>query len=111
MNAPEKKPRRKKRKPKKASEVDDRPLFARNFPTDPALAALLGAFERGDYAHVRREAPLLAKSTSDEEVRAAARELRRRIDPDFVSVFLLGVAVVLLVALAAHYFAHRHVPV
>ncbi|APR83581.1 Hypothetical protein A7982_08930 [Minicystis rosea] len=90
--------------------ADDRPAFARSFPDDPALAALVAAFEAGDYARVRREAPALAKRTDRDDVRAAARELRRRLDPDPLASYLLGIAALLLVFLAGWYWMHAHAP-
>ncbi|MFT3773503.1 MAG: hypothetical protein QM820_49635 [Minicystis sp.] len=89
---------------------DEGPAFARGFPADPDLAALVAAFEAGDYARVRREAPALAKKTDRDDVRAAARELRRRLDPDPLAVYLLGIAAVLLVFLAGWYLMHAHGP-
>jgi hypothetical protein len=118
--------RRKKRRKRPAStealpveeheeprEGDDRAevaAFARAFPRDPALDALVAAFDAGDYARVRREAPALAKETDRDDVRAAARELARRLDPDPLAVYLLGGAAVLLAFLAAWYWSHPHVP-
>lgn len=93
--------------PPPAEPAREVPAFARSWPADPALDALLSAFERGNYAHVRAEAPKLAERTEDPAVRAAARELRRRIDPDPVASVLLLVAIALLVVLASHYLGHR----
>jgi hypothetical protein len=84
------------------------PAFALAFPSDPALDELVAAFEQGDYARVRREAPALAKRTARPEVRRAARELARRIDPDPIAVYLLCAASVLLVFLALWYWTHPH---
>jgi hypothetical protein len=99
--------------PYRAATPDERgdlPAFARAFPRDPALDALVAAFSTGDYARVRREAPALAKITEHDDVRAAARELARRLDPDPLAVYLLGGAAVLLAFLAAWYWSHPHVP-
>lgn len=81
--------------------------FARGWPSDPALIELMAAFDRGDYAFVRVEAPKLAERTKDERVKAAALEVRRRIDPDPVAGILVLVAMGLLIVLAAHYLGHR----
>lgn len=111
--------KRKKKKRKKAGEADvaeaeaprdDVPAFALSFPRDPALDALVEAFEQGDYARVRRESPALAKATDSDEVRAAARELARRVEPDPLAVYLLLGAAALLVFLAGWYWSHPHVP-
>ncbi len=111
-------PKRRKKRRKRAAadeapEAEERrdvPAFARAFPRDPALDALVAAFEAGDYARVRREAPALAKATEHDDVRAAARELARRLDPDPLALTLLGGAAVLLFFLAAWYWSHPHVP-
>lgn len=85
------------------------PAFALGFPEDPALQALVAAFEQGDYARVRREAPALIKQTESAAVRKAARELVKRLDPDPVAVYLLAGAALLLAFLACWYWAHPHV--
>ena len=85
------------------------PAFALGFPADPALDALVAAFEQGDYARVRREAPLLVKATESVAVRKAARELLKRIEPDPVAVYLLAGAALLLTFLAFWYWTHPHV--
>ena len=93
------------------ADIDERvPSFARTWPRDAALDALVAAFEAGDYARVRREAPVLARSTDDDAVRRAARELRRRLDPDPVAVYMLMAAAALLVFLAGWYGLHPHSP-
>jgi hypothetical protein len=90
---------------------DDRvPAFAHAFPRDAELDALVAAFEAGDYARVRREAPALAQRTEDDAVRRAARELRRRLDPDPAAVYMLLAAAMLLVFLAGWYWLHPHAP-
>jgi hypothetical protein len=91
-----------------ASKPSERPQFARSFPKDAALDSLVDAFERGDYARVRKEAPELAKSSDDSEVKAAALELRRRIDPDPLALILMFLAVALLAVLASYYWTHKH---
>ncbi len=74
-----------------------RPAFADAYPRDEALDELVAAFERGNFAHVRRRGPLLAEQADDPEVQAAARDLLRRIQPDPLALFLvlLGVGLVL----------------
>jgi len=86
------------------------PAFARGWPRDEALDALVAAFEAGDYARVRREAPALAQKTESDAVRRAARELRRRLDPDPSAVYMLMAAAALLVFLAGWYWLHPHTP-
>ena len=86
----------------------DFPAFAHAFPRDPELDALVAAFERGDYARVRREAPLLAERAATTPIARAAKELRRRVDPDPIAVYLLSAAALLLVFLALWYWGHSH---
>ena len=100
-------------RPTTAEDVDldeSRPAFARAWPNDAALDALVAAFETGDYARVRREAPTLAERTASNAVRRAARELERRLDPDPVAVYMLMVAGALLTLLAGWYWLHPHSP-
>jgi hypothetical protein len=85
-----------------------RPPFAAGYPRHAELDNLLAAFEAGDYATVREGAPRLAASTKNEEVRRAAIDLRKRIDPDLVSGALLLVALALALFLGAHYLRADH---
>ncbi|NUO51528.1 MAG: hypothetical protein HOV80_21950 [Polyangiaceae bacterium] len=87
---------------------DEAPLFARTYPKTPEVEALLAAFERGNYARVREEAPALASRSSDPEVKRAAEDLLRRIQPDPVSKTLLAVAALLLLFFVYWYFGHQH---
>ncbi len=89
-----------------------RPAFAESFPRTPELDALVDAFNAGNYRHVRAEAPKLAGATDDPEVKAAALELRSRIDADPWAVTLLGLTGALLVFLAVYWLFHdgRHAP-
>jgi hypothetical protein len=89
---------------------EDVPAFAIGWPRDAELTALVTAFEAGDYARVRREAPALAQRTEDRDVRRAARELAKRLDPDPVAVYMLAAAAMLLVFLAGWYWSHPHHP-
>ncbi len=75
----------------------ERPRFLLEFPADPELQRLVRAFEAGNYHTVREDAPKLAERTEDPIVRAAARELRRRIDPDPLLKYLLWIALALFV--------------
>ena len=115
--------KRKKKRPEPASEAAagddavseeptprraDVPAFALDFPADPALQTLVAAFEQGDYARVRREAPALVKSTESVAVRKATRMLLKRIEPDPIAVYLLAGAALLLTFLAFWYWTHPH---
>lgn len=86
------------------------PTFARGFPASPELDALVDAFSRGDYAHVRSEAPRLAQQTEDDAVRTAARTLVERTRPDPLAVTLLWLAAGLLALMSAYWIAHGHAP-
>jgi len=86
----------------------ERPHFLLEFPEDPALERLIVAFEAGNFALIRKEAEALARSTSNPAVRAAALELRRRIDPDPLAKYLLAISVLLLVILTI--WAYRGSP-
>ena len=77
-----------------------RPAFAAAFPADPALDALLDAFEAGDFARVRRDAPQVASSAGDEGVKKAAATLLARTRPDPLATLLLVITAVLLVLLS-----------
>jgi len=86
------------------AEGRERPRFLLEFPDDPALQQLVRAFEAGNYRAVREGAAKLAESTEDPIVRAAARELRRRIEPDPLMKYLLFVALGLFVFVVWHVY-------
>lgn len=105
--------RKKKAKAKGAARDEARedvPAFAIGFPRDAALDALVAAFEAGDYARVREGAAKLIHETKRDEVRAAARELLRRLEPDPLAKALVALAGALLVILSAWYWTHPHHP-
>jgi hypothetical protein len=78
---------------------EERPAFLLEYPRDPELEVLIAAYERGDFARVRDEAPGLARRTPDEAIRSAALELRRRTQPDRLLVFFLLLSIGLLLFL------------
>jgi hypothetical protein len=86
------------------------PPFARDFPHDAELDALVAAFSRGDYGRVRAEGAALARETKDEAIGRAAQELVDRTRPDPLAVALLGLAALLLVILTAWAIAHGKAP-
>jgi len=108
-----KKGRRKKRAVEGASrpELDasgrERPVFLLSFPHDPELERLITAFELGNYALVRESAPRLVERSERPEVKAAARELLARIEPDPLVKFLLALAIALFVAVVGFVY-HSH---
>jgi hypothetical protein len=81
--------------------------FARNFPEDPELGRLVAAFEAGDYRTVRQDAAKLAERTQDPLVRQAALDLRKRIDPDPIQLYLLGLTLALLAFLTSWFYLHK----
>jgi hypothetical protein len=85
----------------------ERPLFLTQFPEDAELARLVAAFEAGNYALIRSDAEGVAERASDPRVREAALELRRRIDPDPLIKYLLGLAVALFLFLVLYSY-HLH---
>lgn len=89
-----------------AGEPRKRPPFAARYPHAPEIDELLAAFEAGDYGTVRQRSREIAGATTDERIRAAALDLRRRIHPDPTSLYLLGIAVALLLLLYLHYLRH-----
>jgi hypothetical protein len=115
-------PRRRKRRRRRtpaASEAEprqpldtnerERPAFLLSFPHHPELDRLIAAFEAGNYALIRNEAPRLAEQTRDPAIRDAALELRRRIEPDPLVKYLLAISVALLVFLVLYaYVLHDH---
>jgi hypothetical protein len=124
QQAPPKK-RKKKRKaepeasrerelPTQEQEVAPRPqvaAFIQGFPRDPELDLLVDAFERGNYAAVRAGAGRLSKEAERAEVRRAAGELLRRIEPDRLAVMLLLAAAGLLLFFSIWYWSHGgHAP-
>jgi hypothetical protein len=78
---------------------EERPAFLLEYPHDPELEDLIAAYERGDFAKIRDEAPALARRTGDEAVRNAALELRQRTEPDRLLVFFLLLSIGLLLFL------------
>ncbi|MCA9641643.1 MAG: hypothetical protein H6718_09465 [Polyangiaceae bacterium] len=117
-------PKRRRKKRKRAAakqglrraELDaggrERPRFLLDFPEDPELERLIEAFELGNYHQVRELAPNLIEHGKSPEVRSAARELRRRIEPDPLLKYLLLATLLLLGALVwyayARHGAHAH---
>jgi hypothetical protein len=84
-----------------------RPAFAKDYP--PELDDLIEAFERGNYASVRKGADELSKS-SDLRIRDAAADLRSRTEADPMQKIMLGIVALLLVGLAVYWWAHQEAP-
>ncbi len=87
-----------------------RPDFARDFPREPAVEALVDAFARGDYARVRLDAARLVTSAESKDVRDAGRTLLARTRPDPLAVMLLAMTGALLALLAMYWVVHGKPP-
>lgn len=79
----------------------ERPAFIFSYPDDPDLAKLTAAFERGDFRTVGHGAKSLAESATNPEVKAAARDLLLRIQPDPLVRSFWFIAVVVFTFLVA----------
>jgi len=90
------------------AEGRERPRFLLEFPDDPELQRLVREFEAGNYRAVREGSAKLAESTEDPIVRAAARELARRIEPDPLMKYLLFVALGLFVYIVWSTYQGQH---
>jgi hypothetical protein len=87
-----------------------RPSFARDFPRNETIDALVEAFARGNYALVRKEARKVIDSGDAEEVRIAARTLLERTKADPMAVRLLWITAALLVGLTAYWGVNGKAP-
>jgi hypothetical protein len=85
----------------------DLPTFARDFPSEARLDALVRAFAKGDYARVRREAPTLAKTADRDDVKLAARTLLDRTKADPLMIVILMLTGALLLMLSSYWWAHN----
>jgi len=90
-----------------ATSKTDLPAFARDFPSEAGLDALVRAFAEGDYARVRREAPKIAEASDRDDVKLAARTLLDRTRADPLMVLLLILTAALLLALSVYWWAHN----
>ncbi len=83
------------------------PAFARDFPRDAELDALVAKFADGDYLAVRDGAPrLAAKDGVSDDVKKAALLLRARVEPDRTARTFFGLAAALLVFLTVWWVTH-----
>jgi hypothetical protein len=84
------------------------PEFARSFPKDETLDALLSAYLRGDFARASKGGAELARSGATEDLRTAAAELVARTRPDPLSYLFFGLAAALLVFLSIYWWLSAH---
>jgi hypothetical protein len=88
-------------------DTGGRPPFAGHYPRTPEIDRLLGAFESGDYATVRSDAPKVAACATDPQVAEAARDLVRRTLPDPIALYLMGLTLALFAVLSIWFFLHQ----
>ena len=93
-------------RPKGKRQHGSRAAFAAHYPRDARLGRLLDAFDAGNFAEVRTQAAKLAGEVEEEDVRAALRDLRRRLDPEPTAIYLWALGVALLGVLFGYYIAH-----
>lgn len=86
------------------------PAFARDFPANDALDALVAAYAAGDYRAVSEGAPKLAASTDDEAVKKAALLLAERVKPDPTSRIVFLLTATLLAFLTVWWVTHDGPP-
>jgi len=76
-----------------------RPPFARDYPKDPEIEALLALFEAGDYGGMRARAKQL--KSEDQDVQLAVRDLVAHTEPDPAMRWIfLGILAVVLGVMA-----------
>ncbi len=80
------------------------PAFAKDFPE--ATSAAVQAFARGDFNATRRLLGALLAS-EDASVRAAAENLRDRMKPPPLAIFLFALSALLLAGLAGYWTYKR----
>ncbi len=73
-----------------------RPRFLSGFPKHEGLSRAALAFEQGNYAQVRVLCKQLLEREDDADVREAAAELLRRIEPDRLVLAILWGSFILL---------------
>jgi hypothetical protein len=89
-------PKAKARSKRQRRRSDARPEFLEGFPEHEGLSQAVAAFENGNYAQVRKLCQQLLDRENDHEVRRAATELLRRIEPDRMIVAILWASFLLL---------------
>jgi hypothetical protein len=90
----------------KARESWDFPHFAKAFPRNEALDALVVSFAAGNYGAVREGAPALVRAADDDAVKRAAERLLLATKPDPSAKMLVLFAAALLVFLTAWWVMH-----
>lgn len=86
-----------------------KPAFAKDFPADPELDALVEAFGRGDFRSASAGAERLAKS-DDAAIAQAARTLLERTRPDPRAKLFFLFAAALLTLLTIYWIVESRRP-
>ncbi len=76
------------------------------FPEHEGLSQAVAAFENGNFAQVRKLCQELLDREDDPEVRRAATELLRRIEPDRMIVAVLWASFLLLALVVLWVYGH-----
>ena len=84
----------------------DQAEFLSAFPQHPVLAQAVSAFVAGNYHDVQVICPRILSSDADEDVKDAARELLRRLQPDRLLINILWGTLLLLVILSLWAWSH-----
>ena len=85
-----------------------RAQFLDGFPEHEGLSRAVSAFENGNYAETRRLCEQLLDTDTDEDVRDAASELLRRMQPDRMVVAILWASFAMLALVALAVYGHGH---
>jgi hypothetical protein len=85
--------------------MTERPTYAKDYPEDEEVLALVDAFEAGNYRRVREGAARIAASEKPEAVKSAARDLKSRTEASRAQIALLVITAVLVVALSGYEIA------
>ncbi len=80
--------------------------FAKDYPEDAELRALVEAFEAGNYRRVREGT--LALEKKDGDVATAARDLRSRTEPSTTQIWLLVITGLLVLTLSTYEIVMHH---
>ncbi len=85
--------------------MTERPAYAKDWPADDELDALVSAFEAGNYRAVREGATRVASSDKPDAVKAAARDLKSRTEASRAQIALLVIAAAHVIALSGYEIA------
>ena len=95
-------------KPPRLAPAGKHARFLDSFPEHEGLSRAVSAFENGNYAQARTLCDELLDREEDEDVRDAARELIRRMQPDRLIVAILWASFALLALIVLRVYGHGH---